>query len=118
MATFDEFPTVENSAWGDKNIINRLINVLRGAMRGKVNNVGTVTLTAGAASTVVTVTKESIGPYTNFIFVPKTVTAATEFGAGSLYVSSITIGALSSTFTITHANTASVDKTFNYIMIG
>lgn len=86
--------------------------VLRNALRGRLNNTGTFTLTANAAST--TVTDERVGLNSVVLFMPTTASAATEFGAGSLYITVNKQG----TFDITHANTADADKTFSYVIFG
>lgn len=90
--------------------------VVSGAMQGRTNNTGTVTLTANATSTVVSLATGRLGPYTQVIFTPTTASAATEFGAGSLYVSSRDVA--NAQFTITHTNTANVDKIFQFVLIG
>lgn len=77
---------------------------------GRSNATGTVTLTAGATSTVVTPQNCASGSAV-FLF-PKTANAA---GAMSTtYVSSVG----KQTFTITHANAATVDRTFFYVCLG
>lgn len=90
--------------------------VVPGIMQGHTNNTGTITLTANAGSTVVSLAKGRLGPYTQVIFTPTTANAATEFGAGTLYVSSRNVD--NAQFTITHTNTASTDKIFQYVLIG
>ena len=96
--------------------VRSLNTVISGIMLGRTNNTGTITLVANAASTVVTLAAGQIGPYTQVIFTPNTVNAATEFGAGKLYVSLINADAHQ--FTITHTNTADTDKIFQYVLIG
>jgi hypothetical protein len=91
-------------------------NVIAGIMLGKTNNTGTCTLNAGATSTTITLPSGLLGPYTQVIFTPTTASAATEFGAGKLYVSTITPS--TSQFVITHTNTADVDKIFRYVLVG
>jgi len=90
--------------------------VVPGIMQGRTNNTGTVTLTAGATTTVVSLATGRLGPYTQVMFTPTTVSAATEFGAGKLYVSSRNVDAAQ--FTITHTNTADTDKIFQFALIG
>lgn len=96
--------------------VRSLNSVLNGIMLGRTNNTGTVTLTANATTTVVTLSAGQLGPYTQVIFTPNTVNAATEFGAGKLYVS--LIDADNFQFTITHSNTADTDKIFQYVLVG
>jgi hypothetical protein len=92
--------------------INDIARVVNSAMQGKINAVGDVTLTANAAST--TLTDARIGPNSFIYFMPKTANAAAEIGAGGFYVSARTDGSA----TLTHANGASVDRSFAYLVIG
>lgn len=78
--------------------------------QGKINGTGTVTLTANATTT--TLSDKRIGINSKVFLFPTTATAATEFGAGSLR-----IAAANESATITHANTADTDKTFNYAIL-
>lgn len=98
------------------NVLRRLINVVQGVMQGKTNNTDTVTLTANTGTTVVSVAEGRLGQSTFIAFMPTTATAATEFGAGTMYVSARSISG--NTFTITHTNGASVDRIFYYVLIG
>jgi hypothetical protein len=79
-------------------------------LTGKLNAVLQVTLTAG--STTTSVIDKRIGANTFFGFCPLTADAAAALGG--LYVSSQANG----TATLTHANTATVDRTFNVLLIG
>lgn len=98
------------------NLLKNIIKVIKGIMKGKTNNTGTCTLTANTGTTTVQLSSGDLGPYSIILFMPTTATAATEFGAGTLYVSAI--DALLYTFTITHVNGASTDRTFRYCIIG
>ncbi len=69
---------------------------------------GTITLDANQAST--TFTDPHITPSSIVTLTPTTANAALEVGNGSLYISSVTDGA----FTVTHANNAQTDRSFNY----
>jgi hypothetical protein len=80
------------------------------AMQGKVNALLTVTLAANATTT--TVTDSRIGANTYFGFQPMTADAAAMLA--SLYVSAQQKGSA----TLTHANTATTDRTFNVLLIG
>ncbi len=113
MSAFDLPPTsnLEPLEW-----LRRLSRVVNGIMGGKTNNTGSVTLTANAGTTTVTETDGRLGNDTIILFMPTTANAATEFGAGSLYVSSRNV--INKTFTITHANNAQNDRTFKYILVG
>lgn len=86
--------------------------VVQNLMRGKMNALGDVTLTASQATTVVS--DPLVGPDSCILFMPTTASAATEMGAGSMYVSSRGDG----TFTITHVNDTPADRTFRYVVLG
>lgn len=89
---------------------------------GRSNAVGTVTLTTNSATTVVTtapgtcaapnLTEKITGSVP--ILIPTTANAATEFGAGTWYISSVG----TDTFTITHVNSATASRTFLYVLVG
>lgn len=78
--------------------------------QGHLSNTGTVTLTASATTT--TVTDDRVSVNTCPVLMPATSTAAATIA--TVWVSTVTTGS----FTITHANTAAVDKTFRYALLG
>lgn len=86
--------------------------------QGRMNCKGTVTLAAGATSTVVTRTTAgcqaavNVGADCAILLIPRTANAAAV--AASVYVSSVG----QETFTITHPNNANTDKTYDWIAIG
>lgn len=92
-----------------------VIQTIRDLIRGRSNATGTVTLTANATSTTI------VGPNVNenaqVFFSPATANAAAEIGNGTMYASISRISG-TPTVTITHANAASTDRTFGYIVIG
>lgn len=90
--------------------------VVNGILNGKTNNTGAFTLTPDATTTVVQLAQGRLGPDTIIQWWPQTASAATEFGAGSMYVSSRNVS--NATFTVIHANTPDADKTFNFILTG
>ena len=90
----------------------RLAQACNSLADGCSNAVGSVTLTANQATTVVSDRRAGIGSVITFM--PKTANAAAELGAGSMYIS--TRGA--ETFTITHANNAQTDRDFEYALQG
>jgi hypothetical protein len=94
----------------------RLSRVVNQAMQGKTNNTSetAVTLTANATTTTVTEAPNRIGEATVILFMPTTANAAAAMA--NIYVSSRSVA--NNTFTITHANTATVDRTFNYVLVG
>lgn len=93
---------------------NKLIMSLQQLAAGRSNAVGTVTLTQNSATTVVTTRPGLCSTASVPILIPTTANAATEYGAGSLYISSVGID----TFTITHVNSATADRTFLYAIHG
>jgi len=112
MATFPELHArLTPKATDFERSITSVINNL---MKGKSNNTGSVTLTANAGTTTVTLATGLLTPDTIILFMPTTAHAATEFGAGTMYVSSVT----TTTFVITHVNNAQTDRTFSYARIG
>lgn len=84
--------------------------------QGKTDNNGSVTLTANSDTTVVSEAPGRIGSGTTILLSPTTANAATEFGAGTLFVSSRDVSA--NTFTITHVNNSQTDRTFDYVLVG
>lgn len=90
----------------------RISNWAIQAAQGKLNNTGSVTLSAGVVSTSVSDARVGINSFIGFT--PTTANAASEVGAGTMYLS--TRG--DSFFVITHANAASVDRTFAYCILG
>ncbi len=80
--------------------------------QGRSNAVGTVTLVANAASTVVTA--KNCGAGSVVLLSPLTAHAAAELGNGTVYVSAVANGA----FTLSHANNAQTDRTFGYVAMG
>ena len=77
-----------------------------------VNAVGSVTLDANAAQTLVTAI--NCGPDSYPFLTPLTADAATELAGGALYISAVGPG----TFTIAHSNAASTDRRFGYVCLG
>lgn len=86
--------------------------VVNNILAGKLNSTGSVTLAANAASTVVS--DDRAGYESVILFMPTTASAAAEQAAGAMFVSSRG----KQTFTVTHANTTSTTRTFDYIIIG
>ena len=84
------------------------------AMSGKINSVGSITLTANAATS--TLTNYFLGPDSAVFFDPTTANAATEIFGGTMYV--LTANRGEGSWTITHANNANADRTFRYVILG
>lgn len=95
------------SATPEPREISERVNAL---LRGKSNNVTTVTLNAGATTT--TLTDSRIGVNSFIGLTARTANAATA--TGNVYVSAKTNGSA----TLTHSNTADADKTFDVVIIG
>jgi len=115
---YTTFPTVTDIIPDRDSMLRLILRVLAGAMRGRTNNVRTVTLAANVGSTTVTLEKDAINDNTAFFFMPTTANAATELAAGTMYVSARSTSADPQTFTITHVNNAQTDRIFQYIMVG
>lgn len=98
----------------DEKDLKKLVLSLQQLASGRSNAVGSVTLATGAATTVVTTAKGTCAPGSVPILIPTTVNAATEFGAGTWYISSVGLD----TFTITHVNSATAARTFLYAIHG
>lgn len=81
---------------------------------GRSNAIGSVTLTINVGSTVVTTKTGTCAPGSVPILIPTTASAATEFGAGTWYISAVGVD----TFTITHVNSATASRTFLYAIVG
>jgi FlaG/FlaF family flagellin (archaellin) len=96
----------------------RIALILNRTLTGKMNCTGTVTLTANAASTVVTLAKGRLGQNTVIKFDPLTANAAADLYGGGMYVTTANRDVLDNQFTITHPNTAAVDKSFRFALVG
>ena len=94
----------------------QVTGVINGLLAGKSNNTGIVTLAASSATTTVTLSDGRMGPTTLVILIPLTASAATEFGAGSLYLSGR--DPANNTFTLTHVNSATADRKFGFVLVG
>lgn len=89
-----------------QNWMNEIFDYLRG-----IGQIGDVTLTLNAATTTVMAKNCSSGSLV--VLFPETSAAATEFGAGSLYV---VPG--KEQFIITHVNSGTAARTFRYGIFG
>lgn len=88
----------------------RLASAVNALIAGKLDVVGSFTLAANVTST--TVSDNKFESNMAVVWVPTTANAA---GAvGGLYLSARAQGS----FTLTHANTASTDRTFLYVRLG
>lgn len=89
-----------------------ILQAIRDLFAGRSNAVGSITLTANAAST--SVTAINCGKDSKIFLMPKTANASAEFGNGTIYVGTVANGS----FTITHANNANADKSFFWVALG
>jgi len=103
-------PALDYADW--RGGLRALSIAVQRVMRGQTNNAGTVTLTANQATT--TVTDERVGANTKIMFFPTTANAAAEHAAGGMYTSAKATGS----FTVTHANNAQSDRSFDYSLSG
>lgn len=79
-------------------------------LKGRANNVGEVTLTENATTT--TISDIRIKLSMTAVLIPRTANAAAAMT--NVYISAVADGSI----TLTHANTATVDRTFDYILHG
>ena len=91
-----------------------LASGLQNILDGKINTVGTITLTASATTT--NITASQIGADTIAVLVPTTANASAEIGAGTIYQTYA--NAANGTIVINHANNSQSDRTFVYILFG
>jgi hypothetical protein len=79
---------------------------------GGLNVGGSVTLAVGAGSTVVADPRASGS--SRILLWPTTASAAAELAAGTIHTSAKAKGS----FTLTHANSAVADRSFDYAILG
>ncbi len=87
--------------------INQLI-------RGRGNNIGTMTLKENVTTTTITPDKRVMNSSATVLPIPRTANASAEWAGGAMYLSEVT----KTTFTFTHANNSQTDRTFDYVIIG
>lgn len=79
-------------------------------LKGRANNVGEVTLDANVTTT--TISDIRIKQTMTVVLIPRTANAAAAMT--NVYISAVADGSI----TLTHSNTATVDRTFDYILHG
>jgi hypothetical protein len=79
-------------------------------LKGRANNVGEVTLTENVTTT--TISDIRIRQTMTAVLIPRTANAAAAMT--NVYISAVADGSI----TLTHANTATTDRTFDYILHG
>src|SRR5262245_44345681 len=90
----------------------KIVAALKQLAQGRSNAVGSVTLAANAASTVVAAPNCAAGSAI-FLF-PQTANAAAEWKNGTMYVGSVS----KQQFVIAHANNAQTDRAFWWVALG
>ena len=83
---------------------------INAALDGKLESLGSVTLTAGSTTTVLD--DPRLGEMSMLLFSPRSANAAGSLSG--LYVSAKANGS----FTLAHASSGAIDKTFDYVIIG
>lgn len=79
-------------------------------LKGRANNVGEVTLTENVTTS--TISDVRIKQTMTAVLIPRTANAAAAMT--NVYISAVADGSI----TLTHSNTATVDRTFDYILHG
>lgn len=92
--------------------LKRIVESVRALYQGRSDAVGSVTLTPNVSTTTVTTVACGLGSKVQLT--EATASAATERGAGTMYVSSV----LQGSFVITHANNATADRTYYWSIHG
>ncbi len=94
-------------AQGEKDL-NQIVRGIIELFRGASHASGSFTVEPNEATT--TVTAPNCSPTAKVFLQATTANAAAEVGAGTIYVSAVARGQ----FTVTHANSATASRTFNY----
>lgn len=110
LATGAGYPGVKPFDEDEARHRREIAGVLNNALQGKLNNTGSLTLAAGAATT--TLTDKRIGANSVILIMPTTAHAAAELA--TLYFTAFVKGSC----TVNHANNAQVDRTFKYAVLG
>lgn len=100
-----------NVAPNEKDVF-RICRAIRDLFEGRGNHTGSFTMTPNAGSTVVAA--PNCGADSKITLTPRHANAATEYGAGTWYVSAIGPG----TFTVVHVNSATANRNFDYSIQG
>lgn len=121
MPSFNNAPTdIGSDTWeGVRSFCRSIASVVNRQNQGKCNDVYRVanadfTLTANAASTVLTDPRLTV--FSHVSFDPMTANAAAEIGAGTIYITSANRNP--GAFTVTHNNSAQADRTFRVLIRG
>lgn len=109
MTVNNNYPQVPENYSLSEGFIRKIVLTVNLLMRGKMNIVGEVTLTASATST--TVTDNNVNANSAIILQPITEHAADHFV-------DTWVVAGDKQFVINHNNNSQTDRTFKYIVVG
>jgi len=88
--------------------LSKIVLGIRDLFAGRSNRTGSFTMRINNATTVVTA--KNCGAASVITLTPTTANAATEYGAGTWYISAKAVGS----FTVTHVNSSTASRTFDY----
>lgn len=108
--------TVDETPQGLGKALRLTAGIVNGILKGKLNNLGEVTLTTGAATT--TINDPRLTRNSMIVFDPTTANAAAELYGATMYVKDDGTNRKNGVFIITHANNANADRTFKFQIIG
>ncbi len=94
----------------DETDLRRIVRGIIDLFQGRGNSSGTFTCATSAAST--TVTHANASANSQIMLTPTTSNAVQEYKNGTIYVSSKANGS----FVVTHANSATTGRTFDYVI--
>lgn len=107
-------PAVPTTSANWREWLTKVSTTLNEVLRGRLNVVGTFTLSSGATSS--TLTDDRISLNSAIVLSPTTANAAAELGNGTLYISEANRN--NGSVVITHANNAQTDRIFRFAIIG
>jgi len=102
-------PVVSRNAEEHRRLI---ADVANGILDGRTNNASSFEIDTNTTSTVVTDAR--VGTDSVILWMPTNAVAATELATGSMYVS----GRGKQEFTVTHTNSATLNRIFEYVVFG
>ena len=114
MTDFPSYPIAPLDSGSPDQHRRQIARAANGAVSGKTNNVGEVTLNESATTT--TLTDDRLTYFSAVVWEPVTANAASELAAGTLYVTLANRN--NGEYTISHASATSTDRTFRYAIIG
>lgn len=92
----------------------RVVNVVNGALGGRLNVTGTVTLASATTETILA--DPRLAMQSAVLFDPMSANAASELAAGTFYC--LETNRANGQWTLTHADAASGDRTYRYVILG